>query len=151
MMRKKLATVYLSGPIAGCTWEQIHEWRDDVRLVFHRTLEIQNQYINFLDPASRDFSGSPISDVALNKAIVEHDKNEISRSDALIVYWPSWTKSAGTAMEIIYAFSLGKLVIVLNPDKIELPRWVQYHAQHSVTTPEEARDVLVKWFNRGYF
>jgi nucleoside 2-deoxyribosyltransferase len=109
--------VYTAGSINGCTDEQVTGWRAEARL----NLEAEGHEV--IDPADRDFRGV---ENETYESIVEGDKADIDECDILLAY--CWQPSYGTAMEILYAWETGKLVIAVVPNGLPVSPWVRYHA-----------------------
>ncbi len=105
--------VYLAGPINGCTDEQCKVWRD----------YIKTQLPDTLDPMRRDYRGK--EDESVNE-IVEGDKLDINQCDIVLVNFPS--PSAGTCMEMLYAWERHKYIVVVVPKDAKISPWVRYHA-----------------------
>jgi nucleoside 2-deoxyribosyltransferase len=117
-------TLYLCGPINGCTDAECKDWRDLVKskLWWGPTL----------DPMRRDYRGREDECV---REIVELDKIDIMRSDAILVNYPQ--PSTGTDMEIIYAWERGKPVVAVVPEGARISPWLRYHTHKIVNTFEE--------------
>lgn len=120
--------LYLAGPIYGCTDEECRDWREWVKSRWPGET---------LDPMRRDYRGH--EDLECH-AIVEGDKADINICDALLV---NYTKpSAGTTMEMLYAWERGKVVVVVTPSGERVSPWVRYHAWDVVGSLEDAVRVL---------
>lgn len=109
-----MATVYLAGPINGCTDAEMHDWRDDM------TKRLQG--FKILSPAARDYRGKEDESV---EEIVEGDKKDIDASDIVIAFCPK--PSVGTSMEVLYAWGT-KYVIIYAPPAAPISPWLRYHA-----------------------
>ena len=127
-------TIYLAGPILGCTDEEVNGWRQG----FMGRLPT----CGFLDPMRRDYRGREAENADV---IVEEDKEDIDASDVLLAY--CWQASWGTGMEIHYAWSKtghtnggGDFlnVVVVIPEGITVSPWLIYHSHVVVKTLEEA-------------
>jgi nucleoside 2-deoxyribosyltransferase len=114
-----LETVYLGGPINGCTDEEANGWRDEAKA------ELERRGLKWKDPMDRDYRGREM-EPGIAEAIVELDKQDIGGCDVLLMNCPkpSW----GTAMEILYGHSIGKEVIVVLPESVTPSPWLLYHA-----------------------
>lgn len=138
-----MKTVYLCGPINGCTDEECNDWRQRVRDLFEEInaeRRYRHEYIT-LDPMRRDYRGQE-HDPAAMRELVEFDKIDVAQSDALII---SYTRpSVGTAMEQVIAWNSGKfIVLVVNEDMVdELSPWTLYHA-HAIVYSYETAVVMV--------
>lgn len=111
-----MTTVYLAGPINGCTDDEANTWRDQVKLA----LGVENT----LDPMRRDYRG--IEDESVRE-IVEGDLEDIINSDIMLAN--CWQVSWGTAMEIFYANEIGKAVIAVLPPDARVSPWLRWHAE----------------------
>lgn len=120
-------TIYLCGPIAGCSDEECREWRDYVK----------ERHSNCIDPMKRDFRG--LGAINHDKVIVELDKRDIRNSDVLLVN--PFKSSVGTSMEMIYAWELGKAVVTVMPD-YQISPWLKYHSTIIVDSLDEALDKI---------
>lgn len=110
-----MKTIYLCGPINGCTDAEAKDWRDFVKR--------RAPQFNYLNPMRRDYRGKEAE--AVNE-IVTLDKIDIANSHALLVNYDK--PSVGTSMEVYIAFSTGKLVVVVaRPDAVISP-WLRYHS-----------------------
>ena len=119
--------IYLCGPINGCTDEECKDWRE----------EAKRRLPNTLDPMRRDYRGR---EEECTVEIVEGDKDDICQSTALLVNHPK--PSVGTAMEILYAWELGKRVYVVAPSSASVSPWLRYHSTVIVHSFEEAYSLL---------
>jgi nucleoside 2-deoxyribosyltransferase len=113
-----MKTIYLCGPINGCTDEECRDWRELVKTKWPGPT---------LDPMRRDYRGKEEESV---NEIVEFDKIDITNSDALLVNYDK--PSVGTSMEILYAFERGKLVVVVAAPDARISPWMRYHS-HTIT------------------
>jgi nucleoside 2-deoxyribosyltransferase len=120
--------VYLAGPIHGCTDGEANDWRAYVKTLLPNTV----------DPMRRDYRG--VEDDNVNN-IISGDKADIDASDAVIANCPA--PSYGTAMEILYAWSLRKLVVVVAPRGPVSP-WLRGHSTTVVHTLDEAVDAVLR-------
>lgn len=123
--------LYLSGPIDGCTDEECFGWRNHFKKIWPGKT---------LDPTIRDFRG-------LNhdfKYIVEMDKFDIQHADGLVVNFSK--HSAGTPMEIMYAWSLGKPIAIWNSSDEQLSPWHIYHSHFQCEYIEKAAE----WFENFF-
>lgn len=119
--------IYLAGPINGRTDAECMDWRERVKLVLPDTL----------DPMARDYRGREAGSF---REIVEGDKRDIEASDAVLVYFDG--PSVGTSMEVFYAHSLGKPVIVANVSGSQPSPWLVYHASFVTESLDEAIAVV---------
>jgi hypothetical protein len=119
--------VYLSGGIAGLTAQECNGWREDAAVLLR---------LPVLDPMRWDQSGRSASPVA---EIVERDLRDIDECAAVLVKVdkPSW----GTAMEIRYAYQLGKPVIAFGVPNVA-SAWLEHHCARFFETLDAAVDYL---------
>lgn len=82
--------VYLAGPINGCTDEEVHGWRDDVKA------RCSGMGITWLDPSERDFRGR--ENAVPPAEIVDPDLNAMYSADAVLGH--PWKPSVGTPIEL---------------------------------------------------
>lgn len=123
----KQYSIYLAGPIAGCTDEEMNGWRTLVKKAAP-----QHKYF---DPCQRDFRHEA---GGKEKLIVELDKAEIDASDIVIAHCKKI--GSGTMTEIIYAWGQGKRVISVVGSPVS--PWIRYHSFAVVQTEQEALTVI---------
>lgn len=109
-----MTTIYLCGPINGCTDEECKDWREYVKSIWKGKT---------LDPMRRDYRGR---ETECAKEIVEGDKEDITASDVILVNYVK--PSVGTSMEVYLAFTTGRLVIVVAEKGKILSPWLLYHS-----------------------
>lgn len=125
--------IYLAGPINGCTDDECQTWRD--------WFKSQESNFDFTDPMNRDYRGREIDDY---REIVDLDKRDIRETDLLIVLYTQ--PSVGTSMEVFFAWTLGKPVIVINESSKPVSPWLRYHSTALVRTKEMALEKIKEWF-----
>lgn len=111
--------VYLGGPINGCTDEEASGWRDAV------AAELEAAGIEVVDPMVRDYRGREM-EPGIAEEIVLTDKDDIDSVDTVLINSPK--PSYGTAMEMLYAWQNGKLVITVLPEEGNPSPWVVFHS-----------------------
>ncbi len=119
-----MTTVYLCGPINGCTDEECNNWRE---------LAKASLKCDTLDPMRRDYRGREDECV---REIVELDKIDVTNSEVLLVSYDK--PSVGTSMEILYAWEQGKMVITVARPDARISPWLRYHSHFIFNTFEEA-------------
>jgi nucleoside 2-deoxyribosyltransferase len=125
-----MKTVYLCGPINGCTDAECTDWREFAKV---------NLTCDTLDPMARDYRGREL-EPGIAAEIVENDKADIDKSDILLV---NYTKpSVGTSMEILWAWLAHKPVIIVCEPSAVLSPWLIYHSTKTVHSMREACDWL---------
>ena len=79
--------------------------------------------------------------------IVIRDKNDIENSDIVLVYWKDKgnAPSVGTAMEVLYSYSLGIPVLFVG-DWAADDIWMRYHVTKIYSELDEAiEDIKATW------
>lgn len=115
-------TLYLCGPINGCTDEEAKGWRELVKASWPGRC---------IDPMRRDYRGQEAERYV---EIVELDKIDVDEADYILVSYDK--PSVGTSMEILYAWERGKPVIIVCRPDANLSPWLRYHSHaivHSYT------------------
>lgn len=125
-----MKTVYLCGPILGCTDEECRDWRQ----LASKVLKCET-----LDPMRRDYRGIESSHM---REIVELDKIDIGNSNIILVNHDR--PSVGTSMEIIYAWERGKMIISVYPENLVVSPWLKYHSHFIFHSFKEAFDFINK-------
>lgn len=123
-------TVYLAGPINGCSDEEANDWRTYIKDAYAGPT---------LDPMRRDYRGREEESV---NEIVELDKADIEACDVFLANCPQ--SSYGTAMEILYAWEAYKPVIVIHPAGKPVSPWIRYHSSAVVHTLDAALEALTQ-------
>lgn len=119
--------VYLCGPINGCTDSECKHWRTRAKQIFP----------NAIDQMRREYRGW--EDDCISE-IVGLDKADIVACDAVLANCPK--PSVGTSMEIFFAWTLGKRVVSVVPDRNTASPWLLYHSDAVVETLAEAFQTL---------
>lgn len=127
--------VYLCGPMADCTYEEMSEWRE--------ALKKEYTDIEWLDPCDRSYK------IQQWRQLVDDDKADIDAADFVLAYY--WKAGTGSAMELAYSvYSAKKPTIVVIPDFKSVSPWVRYHASYLVETFEEAIKIIrAEWYKEG--
>lgn len=116
--------IYLAGPINGCTDEECVDWRQHVAI---------NWPCGILDPMVRDYRGV---ETDCYREIVDLDKKDIRKADIILVNYVK--PSVGTSMEVFYAWTLGKPIIVVAKEGTRISPWLRYHSTCIVHSFKEA-------------
>jgi nucleoside 2-deoxyribosyltransferase len=122
-------TIYLAGPIADRTDAECRGWREKAKQLWKGQC---------LDPMRRDYRGVNITEEIAAK-IVADDLIDIDASDGLLVYFDK--PSVGTSMEIFYARSKNKPVVVIHDSGGPVSPWIINHA-HVAPNMDEAIETL---------
>ncbi len=124
--------VYLCGPINGCTDKEAKNWRDEVTRVFPAAF-------SFIDPMVRDYRG--VEDMAYRE-IVDLDKRDVRLADAILVNYVK--PSVGTSMEVFYAWTIGKPIVIWCAKGEKISPWLRYHSTAFVHSIDEAKAKLME-------
>jgi hypothetical protein len=118
-------TVYLAGPINGCSDWEANGWRAEAK----RWLSD----FNICDPMDRDYRGKEEEHV---NEIIHSDKKDILACEKILVMAarPSW----GTAMEIHFCWINKKLVYAVVPDGVPVSPWLRFHVHAIYPTLRDA-------------
>lgn len=105
--------VYLCGPINGA---EAKDWREAVKR--------EHPEFTYIDPMRNDYRGRE-NEVGIDKLIVEQDKFDVYDADALLVNYSG--PSVGTSMEILYAWEIGRPVVLVSKPGTVMSPWLTYH------------------------
>lgn len=131
-MNLTMKSIYLCGPINGCTDDEACTWREWFK---------KKKGFVLIDPMKRDYRGKEAEDY---REIVDLDKRDVRECDALVVMYTQ--PSVGTAMEIFMAWTIGKPVVIINESTKPISPWLRYHATAIVDSKEEALKKLQTFF-----
>lgn len=150
-------TVYVAGPIAGCTWEETVEWRDGIAAALpecHILTPMRGkEFLHTLSEmpmTSADVVPSTMNNiekvVSSQHAIVVRDHWDVERCDVLFVnLLPSLAidkASIGTCFELAWAWKYQKPAIVImnegNPNDHPFVREAAY-----AVVPTRARGIAI--------
>jgi nucleoside 2-deoxyribosyltransferase len=106
-------SIYLCGPINGCTDAEANDWRSEVKKHFSDTI----------DPMVRDYRGKEAESY---REIVDLDKRDVRNADVILVNYDK--PSVGTSMEVFYAWTLGKPIVVWCRPGTVISPWLRYHS-----------------------
>jgi nucleoside 2-deoxyribosyltransferase len=127
--------VYLAGPINGCTDAECKEWRHTAKVVLHLA------GCEVIDPMRRDYRGT---EDGFEHDIVTIDRKDIESCDIVLanVNVASW----GTAMEIAYAWSIGKKVIgfATHTSAPSISPWLRFHCRLIADSLGHAIDAIAR-------
>lgn len=128
-----MKSVYLAGPINGCSDSEAKDWRADA------TRLLKAAGCRVLDPMRRDYRGQEMLNAP---RLVEGDKRDICECGYVLVFAarPSW----GTAMEILYAHERGRRVVAVVPEGVTISPWLSYHTTEIVRTIVDATDAIIR-------
>lgn len=114
-----MSVIYLSGPINGKDDGLCRAWRNSAA----SSLKAAGHAV--LDPMGRDYRGREEESA---EEIVSLDKEDIESSEVVLVNAnsPGW----GTAMECLYAISMGKRVVVFatHASAPSISPWLRCHS-----------------------
>jgi nucleoside 2-deoxyribosyltransferase len=115
--------VYLCGPINGCTDDEATTWRK----------YFKGFLAGCIDPMARDYRGRETDNY---REIVDLDKRDIRNADIILVNYDK--PSVGTSMEVFYAWTLGKPIVLWCRSDANLSPWLRYHSTAIVHSKDEA-------------
>jgi len=135
-MKNDKRIIFLAGPMRGISRERSLAWRikaiellgSDFQVL--HALRGREERETFPDP----------------RAAVARDKDDIRRADIVLVddTWPN-AGMIGTAMEVLFAFELGKIVFLFgNAHRGDY--WLENHSHGRFTDLEEVCDFIIKQF-----
>jgi hypothetical protein len=144
--------VYLAGGIAGLNDAECKDWRNYIKDTYEKPIGEHRAPFHFLDPMVRDYRAYDTSSTGyadqfppgIADEIVEMDKFDIARSQALIINHPK--PSTGTDMETVIAHTWGKLNIGVMPRNCHTSPWFVYHTYKIVSSYDDAVEEIVKAF-----
>jgi nucleoside 2-deoxyribosyltransferase len=125
-----MKTLYLCGPINGCTDAECTDWREFVKGLWAG---------DTLDPMRRDYRGKETESF---REIVELDKIDVARSDCILVNYDK--PSVGTSMEVLFAWQIGKPVVVVCKSDAIISPWLRYHSHKIVNSFADAMKVALE-------
>lgn len=127
-------TIYLCGPIQGRSDVDCRAWRELAKAMWSGKC---------LDPMDRDYRENYPDPTKWDEArtlaqkIVMHDKEDIRKSDGMLVYFDK--PSTGTAMEIYYAWVLRRPIVIINASgSNKMSPWLVHHCNGIANSIDEA-------------
>jgi len=135
--------VYLSGGIAGLTYDEANAWRVDV------TERLERVGIHTINPLRRRmfYNADHEEDITPNE-IVTRDLQDVRDANLLLVYLPQSDRfSVGTTCEIWEAYRLQKPVILVSDDpRYTKHPWILVAATRVFTEMDAAlKYLMVRW------
>lgn len=127
MIKIEKKTVYLAGPMFACEDHECVDWRELVKREC-------SGYYHFLDPMRRDYRDQDLSDPKVAGELVSGDKDDIRVAHILLAHCHK--PSAGTSMEIFFAWESEKQVIVVAPGAVS--PWIVHHSTIILQTITQA-------------
>lgn len=121
-----MTTVYLCGPINGCSDAECKDWR---------AFAAETLTCRTYDPMVRDYRGREL-EPGIAKEIVEFDKQDVDACDVILVNYVK--PSVGTSMEVLYAWERGKQIVVVAAADAVLSPWLIYHSHRIVHSMADA-------------
>lgn len=118
-----MTVVYLGGPMAGCTLQEMTGWREELKKTWTD--------LQFRDPCDREYKPQQW------RQLVEDDIEDIKASD--VGLWYMWKPGVGSSMEMVYARTQQIPIIVVVPDFKYVSPWIRYYS-----------DFLVEDFDHAY-
>lgn len=125
---KPMLKIYQCGPMAGCTEEEMHGWRDKLKKDYPD--------ITWLDPCDRAYVHQQW------RKLVDDDIQDINNADYILAYY--WKTGSGSAMELAYNHYVARKpsVVVVPEFKVVSP-WVRYHADYLVENFDHAMKIIL--------
>lgn len=118
-----MTTIYLCGPINGCTDSDAKDWREHVK----------SKHPNTIDPMRRDYRGREAESY---REIVDLDKRDVEAADVILVNYDK--PSVGTSMEVYHAWLHRVPVVVVCRPETAISPWLRYHSTKIVHSFEAA-------------
>lgn len=132
--------VYLSGSIAGLTYDEANEWRQRVTDAFSRVgIETANPLRRRMFFSTNDEeTGSP-------NEVVQRDISDLRRCDLTIINWTG--PSIGTICELWECYRTGKPVILVTSDPAVITHpWIRVAVTRIFPDLESAiKHICVRW------
>jgi hypothetical protein len=123
-------TVYLAGPISGRSDAECRDWR---------SYAAAHLFCLIADPMARDYRGRE-QEPGVAAEIVEGDKADITACVAVLVHFDR--PSVGTSMEVLFAWTIGKYVVIANVSGAPLSPWLLYHSHAQTTSLADAVELV---------
>ena len=125
-------TIYLGGPMAGCSLEEMTGWREQLKKEWTE--------FNFRDPCDREYTPQKW------RQLVDDDIADIDASDYILCYM--WKAGIGSSMELVEARYRNKPTIVVVPDFKYVSPWIRAYADFLVQDFEHAYKIVkMQWEN----
>lgn len=121
-----MTTVYLGGPMAGCTEEEMTGWREQIKK--------EHPEYTYLDPCDRNYK--PVQ----WKQLVKDDIQDIIDADVVLTYM--WKPGICSSMELVEARYRNTPTVVVVPDFKHISPWVREYADFLVETFEQAFKII---------
>lgn len=136
MSQNSKRTIFLAGPMHNVPRKTALAWREKAKRMLEKNFNVLHAYRG---REKKETMPDP-------KGFIARDKNDIFRSDILIVN-DSYENASmiGTAMEVFFAYSLNKIILVFGNAHLN-DKWFSYHSHIRVNTLEEACDLSIKLF-----
>jgi nucleoside 2-deoxyribosyltransferase len=133
-----MSKVYLAGPIGKMTIEEANAWRERANSLLQMNgCQGFNPLRGKIESERHTYTGGEV---------VIRDKNDIAKSDIVLVYWPDRGISNGTAMEILYAYEREKIILFIGDwGKDDL--WINYHVTKFMPDLNSALEYITIMFN----
>ena len=135
--------VYLSGPIAGFTYEEANKWRTEV------TDKLQEFGVQTLNPLRGRMFAHSNDEIVDPKELVHRDLQDIRACDLVLAYMNE--PSLGTAMEIWHTHIIENKPVILVSDNPAIRRhpWIVLICTKIYATFDEAVNyITTRWADR---
>ena len=134
-MSKRPVKVYLCGPIANRSDDEAITWRNECSRLL--------PFCVLLDPMQRDYRDCVTGN---ERELVHLDKMAIRACDVLL--YNCWDVSFGSAMELFYAHSIGKVTITVTDKYAENP-WLIAHSLAMCDVMKKVPTIIRRMFPGG--
>lgn len=158
MSTHNVPVFYLAGPIAGCTYEEAIDWREDFINTYHEVCEVRSPmrgkgFLSRYDTMPDDSEAleklgeslSPLARAVASKhAIMVRDYWDVISSDCVIINLLNTKKrTIGTLFELAWCYEhrIPAIVIMEEDSDFQHP-FVQEAAWVIVSSIDEAKDAL---------
>jgi nucleoside 2-deoxyribosyltransferase len=133
-----MPTVYLAGKMTGLTQKEMSGWRNSsIKFLKGREFKV-------LNPVATNLGEAPTA-----RQIVDSNKYQIRHSDIVLAELDYEAVSLGTIGEIMFAYCIGKPVIVWGQaTRVITHPWVHEHVVVVYKTLEEALTYIVQNYRR---
>jgi nucleoside 2-deoxyribosyltransferase len=142
----KNGTIYLIGPISGCTFTEATQWRNDLQIPLAQngwTVLDPMRGKNHLSAEEKIVLSYEDHIVSRSDSIFQTDLFRVRQADVLLCNLTSMPgHSIGTFMEMGYGHALGKIIIVIANDPMVVKHPFIVNSSIVVSTVEEALQVL---------
>ncbi len=137
-------TVYLSGPMGGCNFDEIVNWR------FEATLKLNSANVKCISP-TRSWKSADFIPPETDKWVNRRDYFDCTKAACLLVNFKGMKHiSIGTVMEIAWAYQAQIPVILISePDGPQKHPMLKDSITHEVATLDEGVAMIKELLSEG--